>query len=182
MDQNSIIKALAFVLGVGLVIMLAWGTYKAVTIYQTDFSNVETVESLDSNQDLVDVIESLESNWEKRRAYRFKIDQDPLYLGRALIGFSYASQGFMEFDEGGVPRLSATVAVQDGNPMAIIKYSGRSHVLQTGDKFGDGYQVQSIGNQQVTVRKNGKTITLQNQPVGGPLEEDLQNSYHSTEW
>lgn len=183
MDQNSLIKAIAFVLGVGLVLMLAWGTYKAVTVSRTDFSNVETVETLDSDVALATKIDSLEANWERRSKYHFNVDQDPLYLGRTVIGFTYGVQGFKEFDEGGTPRLSATLAVSNDIPMAIIKYMGKSHVVRRGDTFGDGYSVESIGRQEVVVRKNGKSMTLHNQPIGGPiLEQDQQGTYHSNEW
>jgi hypothetical protein len=181
-DRNSLFKALAFILGVVLVIELAWGTYKAITISRTDYSTNETVETLDSDQALANVIDSLESNWERRRAYRFRVDQDPLFLGRAVAGFTYYSQGFSEVDEGGSPRLSATVDVTNDKPMAIIKYMGKSYVLNEGDTFGDGYHVENIERQEVRLRKNGKTITLQNQPVGGPVEEVLQGGYRSQEW
>ncbi len=183
MDQNSLIKAIAFVLGVGLVLMLSWGTYKSITVSRTDFSNVETVETLDSDVALAAKIDSLEANWERRSRYHFNVDQDPLYLGRTVIGFTYGTVGFKEFDEGGTPRLSATMAVANEKPMAIIKYMGKSHVLRTGDTFGDGYKVVDIRRQKVVVSKNGKSITLHNQPIGGPiLEQDLQGTYHSTEW
>ncbi len=183
MDQSSLIRALAFVLGVGLVLMLAWGTYKAVTNSQIDFSSVETVETLDSDAALAAKIDSLESNWQRRRNYRFKVEQDPLYLGRTVVGFTYGTQGFAEYDEGGDPRLSATVEVVNDNPMAIIKYMGKSHVLRTGDTFGNGYTVEKIDRQEVVIRKNGKSTTLHTEPIGGPYTgQDEQGRYHSTEW
>jgi hypothetical protein len=168
--------------GVVLVLELAWGTYKAITISRADYTEAKTVETLDSDAALANVIDSLEANWERRRAYRFRVDQDPLYMGRAILGFTYNSQGYKEVDEGGVPRLSATVDVVNDKPMAIIKYMGKSHVLKEGDTFGDGYRVENIQRQQVTLRRNGKTITLQNQPVGGPVEEVGQNNIQSQEW
>ena len=137
MDRTSLLRALAFILGVVLVFEIAWGTYKAVTVSRADFSNVETVETLDTDEALANTIDSLEANWETRRAYRFRVDQDPLYLGRVIIGFTYGSQGYKEFEEGGSPRLSATLAVANDQPMAIIKYLGKSHVLKEGDTFGD---------------------------------------------
>ena len=176
MDHNSIIKAIAFVLGVILVVELGWGTYQAVTIAETDFSNVETVETLDTDVTLANTIDSLESNWSRRISYRFNVDQDPLYLGRVIMGFSYGTQGFREIDEGGVPRLSATVAVNDEQPVAIIKYMGKSYVLRVGDTFGDGYSVKSVDKEEVVLHRNGKSMTLHNQPLGGQFSEQYQNS------
>jgi hypothetical protein len=181
-DRDSLFRALAFIFGVVLVIELAWGTYKAVTIANTDFSSVETVETLDTDDVLATKIDSLEANWERRRAYHFKIDQDPLYLGRAILGFSYASQGYSEMDEGGAPRLSATVDVINDRPMAIIKYMGKSHVVKVGDSIGDGYIVGDIKRQEVTLRRNGKTTTLQNQPINGQIEDTQQGNDLSQEW
>jgi type II secretory pathway component PulC len=181
-DRDSLFRALAFVIGVVLVVELAWGTYKAVTIANTDFSSVETVETLDTDNVLANKIDSLEANWESRRAYHFKIDQDPLYLGRVILGFSYSAQGYSELDEGSMPRLSATVDVINDRPMAIIKYLGKSHVVKIGDTFGDGYVVGDIKRQEVMLRRNGKTITLQNQPINGPTEDTQQGNNLSQEW
>jgi hypothetical protein len=181
-DRDSLFRALAFILGVVLVVELAWGTYKAVTIANTDFNSVETVETLDTDVVLANKIDSLEANWERRRAYHFKVDQDPLYLGRVIIGFTYSAQGYNELDEGGVPRLSATVDVTNDKPMAIIKYLGKSHVVKVGDTIGDGYVVGDIQRQEVKLRRNGKTITLQNQPIGGPVDNTQQGNNQSQEW
>jgi len=175
-DHNSIIKAIAFVLGVLLVLELGWGTYQAVTIAETDFSNVETVETLDTDATLASTIDSLEANWSRRVSYRFTVDQDPLYLGRVILGFTYGTQGFKELDEGGVPRLSATVAVNNESPVAIIKYLGKSFVLRAGETFGDGYMVKSVDKEEVVLSKNGKSMTLHNQPLGGQFDEQYQNS------
>jgi len=175
-DHNSIIRAIAFVLGVILVVELGWGTYQAVTIAETDFSNVETVETLDTDVALANTIDSLEANWSRRVSYRFNVNQDPLYLGRVIMGFSYGNKGFREIDEGGVPRLSATVAVNNEQPVAIIKYLGKSYVLKAGDTFGDGYSVKSIEKEEVILRKNGKSTILHNQPLGGQFNEQYQNS------
>ena len=183
MDQNSIIRALAFVLGVVLVLAVSWGTYKAVTIAGTDYSEVETVETLDTDIALANTIDSLEANWNRRLKYRFNVDQDPLYMGRVIVGFTYGKAGYKEFDEGGAPRLSATVSVYSEQPMAIIKYMGKSHVVQEGDMFGDDFYVSEIQVKKVELTKNGKSLTLYNQPIGGAFaEEDLQGSNQSTEW
>ncbi|MCP4581407.1 MAG: hypothetical protein GY839_07290 [candidate division Zixibacteria bacterium] len=185
MDLNSIIRALAFVLAVVLIAELSWGTYKAVTVAKTEYGKAETVETLDSDIALAGTIDSLEANWNRRLKYRFIVDQDPLYIGRVIAGFSYGKAGFQEFDEGSAPRLSATVAVFNEKPMAIIKFMGKSHVLTEGDHFGDDneYVVVDIQVKEVEIRKNGKSITLLNTPIGGAFAEKYQQgSYQSTEW
>jgi hypothetical protein len=182
-DQNSLIRALAFMLGVVLLLELSWGAYKAVTVARTTVKNTEAVETLDTDAALSNTIDSLEAHWNRRLSYNFKVEQDPLFLGRVVTGFAYNNIGYKEFDEGGVPRLSATVAVFDEEPMAIIKYMGKSYVLQTGDKFGDGYVVSDIKVKSVTLYKNGKKMTLFNKPIGGAYaDEDQQGSYQPTEW
>ena len=183
MDQNSLIRALAFILGVVLLLELSWGAFKAVTIARTNMQNTEAVETLDTDVALANTIDSLEAHWNRRLSYHFNVEQDPLYIGRVVAGFTYGNLGYKEFDEGGAPRLSATVAVFDEEPMAIIKYMGKSFVLRVGDKFGEGYAVSDIKVKSVILYKKGKKITLFNQPIGGAYAgENQQGSYQSTEW
>lgn len=183
MDQNSLIRALAFVLGVVLLMELSWGAYKAITVARTNVQNTEAVETLDTDVALANTIDSLEAHWNRRLSYNFKVDQDPLYIGRVVSGFTYGNIGYKEYDEGGAPRLSATVAVFDEDPMAIIKYMGKSYVLRVGDKFGEGFVVSDIKVKSVTLYKNGNKLTLYNQPMGGAYAgEDKQGSNQPTEW
>ena len=87
MDQNSLIKAFAFALGVVLLVAVCWGAFKAVTEARADDRKVEMVETLDTDVTLAQTIDSLEANWNRRLGYHFRVDQDPLFLGRVLSGF-----------------------------------------------------------------------------------------------
>lgn len=179
MDQNSLIKAFAFALGVVLLVAVCWGAFKAVTEARADDRKVEMVETLDTDVTLAQTIDSLEANWNRRLGYHFRVDQDPLFLGRVLSGFSYKGKGFREIDEGNSPRLSATVDVANDRPMAIIKLMGKSHVVQIGDTFGDGYYVKDIEQMKVVLDRNGKTMTLVNTPLELPADQGSPRSYDS---
>ena len=171
MDHSSLIRSLAFVLGVALLLAVSWGAFKAVTEAKADLSKVDTVETLDTDIALASTIDSLEAHWDRRSNYHFNVKQDPLYLGRVILGFSYAHQGFKETEEGTGLRLSATVMLIDDFPMAIIKYDGKSYVLQKGDRFGSDYVVKDIQEKKVTLSRKGKNITLLNKPIGSMYDE-----------
>jgi len=178
-DQNSLIKALAFALGVVMLVAVCWGAFKAVTEAKADNQQIEMVETLDTDVALAQTIDSLEAQWNRRVSYRFGIDQDPLFLGRVLVGFSYGGKGFRELDEGNQPRLSATVDVANDRPMAIIKLTGKSHVVRVGDTFGDGYVVKDIQQKMVVLDRNGQTMRLVNTPLELPTDQDSPRSYDS---
>ena len=177
MDQSSIIRSFAFVLGVALLLAVSWGAFKAVTEAKADLSKVDTVETLDTDIALANTIDSLEAHWDRRSNYHFNVKQDPLYLGRVILGFSYANQGFKETEEGTGLRLSATVTLADDSPMAIIKYDGKSFVLRKGDKFGKDYVVKDIQKKKVVLNRKGETITLLNKPIGRRLDESSQQGF-----
>ena len=175
MDQSSLIRSLAFILGVVLLLAVSWGAFKAVSEARADLNNIDSIETLDTDINLARAIDSLEAHWDRRLNYHFDVKQDPLYLGRVIIGFTYANQGYSEFEEGSSLRLSATVTILDDFPMAIIKYDGKSHVLKVGDSFGDGYIVKDIQEKKVVLNRKGKNITLYNKPINKPLDEDFRH-------
>lgn len=169
MDKNSLIKAFAFVLGAALFLVVSWGAFRAVTEARADSKIQDMTSTLDNDSSLAMIIDSLESNWNRRVNYRFGVTQDPLYLGRSIVGFSYNRAGYKEIEEDTEFRLSATVI--DVHPKAIIKYEGKSHVVQIGDKIGDGYIVQDIQAKTVVLAKGAQTIVLQNRALPRPMEE-----------
>lgn len=175
MEQNSLIRALAFILGVVLLLAVSWGAFKAVTEAKADYKEVDTIETLDTDIALACTIDSLEANWNRRLNYRFNVRQDPLFLGRVIIGFSYSYIGYKEFDEGIGFRLSATVI--DNNPKAIIKYKGKSHVLQVGDSLEGGYVVKEIMKKKVVLDRNGKLTVLHSKPVSRPFDQYTGQGY-----
>ncbi len=183
MDQNSLIRAMAFVLGVILLLAVAWGAFKAVTEAKADYSPLDAVETLDTDLALAQTIDSLEAHWNRRLNYHFEVEQDPLFLGRVVSGFSYKDKGFREFDEGGEPRLSATVTAINDSSAAIIKYLGKSIVLQVGDRFGEGYVVEEIKEKEVILTKSGRRIILYSKPIETLWKEDSRRgSFNLDEW
>lgn len=175
MDQNSLIRALAFILGVFLLLAVSWGAFKAVTEAKADYKEVNAIETLDTDIALAQTIDSLEANWNHRLNYHFSVKQDPLFLGRVIVGFSYSRLGYGEFDEGIGFRLSATVI--DNSPKAIIKFKGKSHVLQAGDTLEGGYVVKEIMKKKVVLDRNGELTVLEAKPVSRMFDQYLDQSY-----
>ncbi|NLI14727.1 MAG: hypothetical protein GX409_00415 [candidate division Zixibacteria bacterium] len=170
MDKTSIIRALAFLLGVALFLLVVWGAFRAVSDSREIKKNQENdAATLDADTSLALVIDALEDNWRKRVDYRFGVAQDPLNMSRTIIGYTYNRAGFREMEEDTEFRLSATVI--DDNPKAIIKYQGKSHVVKTGDLIGDGYYVQRIGAKSAVLIKGGQTIYLENKALPAPPDE-----------
>jgi hypothetical protein len=170
-DKTSLIRALAFVLGVTLLLAVGWGAFKAVSEARAEDQNRDMTITLDTDSSLVMVIDSLESKWNKRVNYRFSVNQDPLYLGRSIIGYTYNRAGYRELEEDTEFRLSATVI--DANPFAIIKYQGRSNIVKVGAMIGDGYIVQRIEAKTVVLSKGGQSIYLQNKALPLPPDEAM---------
>jgi hypothetical protein len=181
-DYNSLIRSLAVILGVILLVAVTWGAFKAVTEAKADYSPAYGIETLDTDIALATTIDSLEAHWNRRLNYSFKVDQDPLFLGRVIQDFSYAKLGFKERQERTEVRLSATIILPNELPMAIIKYEGKSLVLQEGDKFGDGYVVKRIRTKEVDLSKSGKSMTLETRPLDQFEEASQASSSYPKEW
>ena len=170
MDKTSLIRALAFILGVALFLLVVWGAFKAVSEARELKRSQETdATTLDADTSLALVIDSLEDNWKRRVNYRFAVDQDPLNMSRTVVGYTYNRAGYREMEEDTEFRLSATVI--DENPKAIIKYQGKSHVVKAGDLVGDGYYVQRIEAKSAVIARGGQTIYLENKALPAPPDE-----------
>jgi hypothetical protein len=185
-DKASLIRALAFVLGVALILAVGWGAFKVISEGRAmDQSQGTGTVTLDTDTSLALVIDSLESNWKRRVNYVFSVDQDPLNLSRTIVGYTYTKSGFRELEEDTEFRLSATVI--DDHPKAIIKYQGKSHVVKVGDLVGEGYYVQRIEAKSAILAKGGQTIFLQNKALpappgeGGAYLDDTQGSTSGSE-
>ena len=50
--------------------------------------------------------------------------------------------------------------VEAGSPMAVVSLNGKSFSISVGDVIGNGYTVESISSQKVTIRKQKKTKTI----------------------
>jgi hypothetical protein len=176
-NQNSLIKGLAVLMGLALLALIGYSMFKVY--YDVPTKQVGaggTSATLDENLALKETIDSLETLWGRRQSYVFSVSQDPLHLGRVISGFQYERAGGSESDEDRVLRLSATVI--DENPKAIIKYRGKSYVVQTGDVIENRYKVLEIEKMQVILENNGKRVALVTKPVS-QLENSVEGSVYS---
>ena len=180
MNRDSIIKGLTVLVAVVLVVFLGFSIVKTILNSTQDEMKVEdnAPVTLDSNAALKATIDSLETSWQDVQNYSFKVNQDPLHLGRVLANFAYKKEGFKEMEEEEGIRLTATVV--DDHPKAIIKFRGKSYVVQDGESIENIYRVVDISKKQVVLESAGGRLVLTNKPVkteeesGG--ESDFSNS------
>lgn len=176
MNWESLIRGLAILAATGLVLFLGFSVYKSYYGIPRNFSEIdkEAPVTLDANKDLKTTLDTLETVWETRQNFRFNLGQDPLFLGRVIKDFAYDTEGGEQEEESAI-RLSATVV--DENPKAIIKYHGKSYVVQAGDYIGDIYRVIKIEERQVVLDNRGKRMILTSKPVSGFNENELESKY-----
>ncbi|MEE9552735.1 MAG: hypothetical protein V3W18_00445, partial [candidate division Zixibacteria bacterium] len=133
MNQDSIFKALTVVAVFAMIGLLGYSAF--ILYYKVPESSrigVAEKATLDQNEGLKATIDTLEIMWKNRQKSSFYVQQDPLHLGRVIKDFQYKSEGKTEGEEEFEIRLSATVI--DENPKAIIRYNGKSFVVQAGDQ------------------------------------------------
>jgi hypothetical protein len=179
-NRDSIIKGVTVLAAVVLVVFLCFAIVKTIlnSTQEEMKVDVDTQVTLDSNVALKATIDSLETAWQNVQDYSFRVNQDPLHLGRVLSNFAYRKEGFKEMEEEEGIRLTATVV--DDHPKAIIKYNGKSYVVQRGQSIENIYRVVEITNKQVVLDSGGGRLVLTNKPVkteeesGG--ESDFSNS------
>ncbi len=181
MNRESIIKGLAVLTAIVLVLFI--GFLIVNTFLGTSKSELRAEAAapvtLDANEALKAAIDTLESSWQKIQTYNFKVDQDPLHLGRVIKDFAYTQAGFKESEEEDRIRLTATVI--DEHPKAIIKYHGKSYVVQVGELIEQTYRVASIEKKQVVLTSGGSRIVLVNKPVHGLEEAGGESDYSNSD-
>lgn len=177
MNLESIIKSLAVIAVIGLLAFLGFSAYKTFYNIPGNFKEAaaETPITLDTNTGLRTALDTLETVWETRQEFRFHLGQDPLFLGRVIKDFSYEYASTGETQEDREIRLAATVI--DENPKAIIKYLGKSYVVQTGDYVGKIYKVIKIEKMQVVLDNNGKRLVLTGRPISDFKESRLDSEF-----
>lgn len=176
MNWESLIRGITIIAAILLVAFLGYGVYKSYYDIPQDFSqsNADAPVTLEANKNLKNTLDTLETTWEKRQNFRFSLKQDPLFLGRVIKDFTYENKAGESTEESAI-RLSATVI--DDNPKAIIKYHGKSYVVQTGDYVGDSYRVIKIEERQVVLDNKGKRMVLVSKPVSGFEKSDEKSEY-----
>jgi hypothetical protein len=179
-NRDSIIKGLAVLAAVVLVLFIGYAIVRVMLNISRPEAHAESGEAatLDENTALKATLDSLEITWQEVQNHEFRTGQDPLHLGRVLKDFTYAQSKFAEVEEEERFRLTATVI--DEHPKAIIKFNGKSHVVQAGGMLDNIYRVVSIEKKQVILEGAGGRLILTNKPLrqlektGG--ETDYSNS------
>lgn len=117
---------------------------------------------------LKQTVDKLESDLRKRFDEVFELETDPLDLTRVIKTKKFLKAlGMTETAETeGKMRLSCTV-IGEETPSAIIKYKGRSYVLEVGDKLGSPdqdiakrYKVVWIGTNSVKLKRGVEELVL----------------------
>lgn len=177
MNWESLTKSLAVLAAAGLIAFLGYSVYRAYYDIPQDFSKTDYAEpvTLDSDNNLRSTLDTLEVVWENRQNFKFNLRQDPLFLGRVIKDYTYEAGESTESEEDNALRLSATVI--DENPKAIIKYLGKSYVVQAGDFVGKVYRVVKIEEKQVILDNKGKKLVLINKPVSNFKESNLDSEF-----
>lgn len=179
MNQENIIKILTVIAVLCLVALFGYSAF--VVFYQAPSKeNIVATEatSLEENAALKATIDTLETMWKDRQHAYFSVGQDPLHPGRVIKDFKYAkAQGEADKEEYEI-RLSATVI--DENPKAIIRYNGKSYVVQAGDLIGTSYRVLKIEKMQVVLDNKGKRIVLETKPAAGSENKIEESEYSNT--
>lgn len=177
MNWESLTKGLAVLAAIGLIAFLGYSVYRSYYDIPRDFSQEDynAPVTLDSDNNLRATLDTLEVVWENRQNFNFILRQDPLFLGRVIKDFTYEAGESGESEEDNTLRLSATVI--DENPKAIIKYLGRSYVVQAGDFVGNDFRVVKIEEKQVILDNKGKRLVLINKPVSDFKESNLNSEY-----
>jgi hypothetical protein len=174
-NRDSIIKGLAVLSAVVLVLFVGYAIVKTfLNMAHEDLGvHADNPATLDANNSLKATIDTLEASWDKVQNYTFQVNQDPLHLGRVIKDFKYDQAAGKESDEESDIRLTATVV--DNNPKAIIKFRGKSYVVQVGESIEKIYRVMSIEKQQVILQYSGGTLLLVTKPIQGVEPTDGQD-------
>jgi hypothetical protein len=175
-NWESLTRGITILAAVVLVGFLGFSVYKTYYDIPEEFAETEANNplTLDANNNLRNTLDTLETVWENRQNFRFGLSQDPLFLGRVITDYTYDTEGGESREDRAI-RLSATVV--DENPKAIIKYQGKSYVVQAGDYIGDSYRVIKIEEKQVVLDNKGKRVVLISKPVSGFDENELGSEY-----
>ncbi|MBU0519178.1 hypothetical protein KJ564_09615 [bacterium] len=165
--------------GVLIILLLIIAVYEGYHVYQMGrqvrvYQEAMEREALGSEDpQLRTTIEQLEIELRDRMGYEFTMDEDPLDLTQVIHGKKFlAKLGFSEsLENQNTMRLSCTV--MGANPVAVVKFQGRSRILRVGDKL-DAYKVTVIERNRVTLRSSVETLELVTQKSPETLEKEKE--------
>lgn len=169
--NKLIFNLLAFLLAVVLVI-LGFKTRdvdKQIKRWQADIQRRQ--ERGVEDPVLRETVDKLEAQLAVRINETFNLEEDPLDLTRVIHSRKFIRNIYGEMPETETRmRLSCTITGEKG-PSAIIKYRGRSHMLDVGDKIG-GYTVESIGVNTTVLRRSGERLKLVTEKAPDTIAEE----------
>jgi len=165
--------------GVLIILLIIIAGYEGYHVYNMgqqvkEYRQAMERESLGSEDpQLRTTIEQLESELSARMEYKFKLDEDPLDLSQVIHGAKFlAKMGYSEsLENQNTMRLSCTIISE--NPVAVVKFQGRSRVLRVGDKIKD-YKIIAIERNRATLRNAYETIYLVTQKSPDTIERDKE--------
>ena len=171
MDQRAnLIWTFLIILAVAVVGWEIYNTY-AVASRVSYYRRQAERTILGTDEQLTQTVNQLETTLAERHAYDVDLDNDPLNLGEVIRSRKLLDRlGFREMEESDEMRLSCTVVGNEVNT-AIIKFAGRSHVVEVGDVV-NGYKITEISEKQLTLKRGGDVLVLKNQKATLPWEEE----------
>jgi hypothetical protein len=164
--------------GALIVLLLIVAGYMGYNVYRMgrqvrEYKEAMVREALGSEDpQLRETIEQLEVDLSNRMDFTFDIDEDPLELTQVIQGQRFLAQlGFTESLESQARmRLSCTV-ISTGEPVAVIKFGGRSRILRVGDEI-DGYRVTEIGQQRAVLISPEETLVLNTEKAPDTIQKE----------
>ena len=180
MDQRSnLIWTFLIILAVAVVIWEVYNTYTVASRVSYYRQQAERT-ILGTDEQLSQTVNQLETTLAERHASQVALDEDPLNLGEVIRSRKLLDRlGFREMQEDDEMRLSCTVVGADGNS-AILKFGGRSHVVDVGDVV-NGYKITEITEKEMTLKRGGDVLVLRNQKASLAWEEEQIPQVPATE-
>jgi hypothetical protein len=168
MDQRAnLIWTFLIIVAVALVGWEVYNTYmisRRVGSYRQQ--SARTI--LGTDEQLSQTVNQLETTLAERQAYQVQLTNDPLNLAEVIHSQKLLNRlGFQEMEEEDEVRLSCTVIGETNS--AVVKYGGRSHVVEIGDVV-KGYRVAEISPKELVLRRGGDVLVLKTQKAAVPWE------------
>ena len=126
-----------------------------------------------SDKDLEETVDRMENTLAAIQDQQFDVSKDPLEITRVVIARSLLldDASFLASLESR-PRLSCTIKGE--SPRAIVRLKSKNHVVSVGDSF-EGYRVTAIGDNSISLNRNGRMETLQVQAAPKDIAKRLSS-------
>lgn len=157
---------LLFVIALGY---FGWEGY-ALNAKVTELSERPQI-TVGSDKDLEETVDRMENTLADIQSQTFNVTKDPLEITRVVIARNLLldDKSFLASLESR-PRLSCTI--KGDNPRAIVRLRSKNHVVGVGDSF-EGYRVTAIGDNTISLNRNGQNETLRVQAAAKDIAKRL---------